>query len=259
MLLQWCPVQTVFPPAGKSRYCNHVVALLLELADYSLRGLKKIPEEKTCTSVARQWGIPSNKDLPKSPVMLTTIKKQAEKQGISSTLYDPRIYVDNERFMQKVKKFKLQIMNIDKRIGFGDCILNETVEYVNTKYGDFPLGSPISFRLQPIEDNFDILSNINKSIDNSISKSSLSGSACNLPFEFLKIENVVVPTEWTFSKEEKEFLQQLQIDNCESLSIEKRTISQGECQDWLEQRKYRITSGNAHKVLIRQRNFETLT
>ena len=71
--------------------------------------------------------------------------------------------------------------------------------------------------------------------------------------------NVVVPTEWTFSKEEKEFLQQLQIDNCESLSIEKRTISQGECQDWLEQRKYRITSGNAHKVLIRQRNFETLT
>ena len=40
-------------PAGKSGYCNHVMALLLELADYSLRGLKKFPEEKACTSVAR--------------------------------------------------------------------------------------------------------------------------------------------------------------------------------------------------------------
>ena len=38
--------------------------------------------------------------------MSTTIKKQAEKQEINSTLYDPRTYVDNERFMQKVKKFK---------------------------------------------------------------------------------------------------------------------------------------------------------
>ena len=117
-------------------------------------------------------------------------------------------------------------MNIDKRIGFGHCIPHETVDYVNTKYEDLPLGYPISFHLQPIEDNFHILSNITKSIDNSIIKSSIYGSACNLPFEFLKIENVVVPKEWTFSKEEEEFLQQLQIDNCVSLSIEKRTISQ---------------------------------
>ena len=84
-------------------------------------------------------------------------------------------------------------MNIDKRVGVGHCILHETVEYVNTKNGDFPLGSPISFHLQPIEDNFHILSNITKSIDNSIIKSSVSGSACDLPFEFLKTENVVVP------------------------------------------------------------------
>ena len=92
-------------------------------------------------------------------------------------------------------------MNIDKRIGFGHYIPHETVEYVNTKYGDFLLGFPISFHLQSIEDNFPILSNITKSIDNSIIKSSVSASACSLPFEFLKIENVPVPKEWTLSKE----------------------------------------------------------
>ena len=92
--------------AGKRLYCNHVMALLLEVADYSLGGFRKVHEEKACTSVAKQWRIPGIKNLPKTPVMSTTIKKQAEKQEISSTLYVPRIYVDNERFMQKVKKFK---------------------------------------------------------------------------------------------------------------------------------------------------------
>ena len=47
-------------------------------------------------------------------------------------------------------------MNIDKIIGFGHCVPHETVKYVNTTYGDFPLGSPISFYLQSIEDNFHI-------------------------------------------------------------------------------------------------------
>ena len=32
-------------PAGKSGYCNHVMALLFEIADYSLNRLKCIPEE----------------------------------------------------------------------------------------------------------------------------------------------------------------------------------------------------------------------
>ena len=54
-------------------------------------------------------------------------------------------------------------------------------------------------------------------------------------------------------------MQQLQIDNCESLSTEKRNISQSEYQEWFEQRKYKLTSSNAHKVIIRQKNFVTLS
>ena len=92
--------------AGKRWYCSHVMALMVEVADYSLGGFRKVHEEKACTSVAKQWRIPGIKNFPETPVTSTTIKKQAEKQEISSTLYDPRIYVDNEHFMQKVKKFK---------------------------------------------------------------------------------------------------------------------------------------------------------
>ena len=35
-------------PAGLSGYCNHVMALLLELAEYSLNSLSFIPEELAC-------------------------------------------------------------------------------------------------------------------------------------------------------------------------------------------------------------------
>ena len=90
-------------PAGKRWHCNHVIALLLEVADYSLRRLRKVPEEKACASVAKHWGIPSNKDLPKAPLISTTIKKQAEKQGISSTLwFEQRKYKLTSSNAQKV-------------------------------------------------------------------------------------------------------------------------------------------------------------
>jgi len=45
-------------PAGKSGYCNHVMALLFEIAEYSLKQLQSVPEEFACTSQSRRWGVP---------------------------------------------------------------------------------------------------------------------------------------------------------------------------------------------------------
>ena len=53
--------------AGKSGYCNHVMALLFELADYSLNQLETVPEEIACTSKSRQWGIPGQSAVTKEP------------------------------------------------------------------------------------------------------------------------------------------------------------------------------------------------
>ena len=41
-------------PAGKSGYCNHVMALLFQVADYSLHQMQTVPEEISCTSKKRQ-------------------------------------------------------------------------------------------------------------------------------------------------------------------------------------------------------------
>ena len=67
------------------------MALLLELANYSLQNLKSVPEEVSCTSKGREWGVPgeNGKYNYKAPVMKSVIQKN-EIKGIQSTLYDPR-------------------------------------------------------------------------------------------------------------------------------------------------------------------------
>ena len=66
VLFQWCPVQCVV--AMVRWYCNHVMALMVEVADYYLGGFRKVHEEKACKSVAKQWRIPGIKNLPETPV-----------------------------------------------------------------------------------------------------------------------------------------------------------------------------------------------
>ena len=77
-------------PAGNSGYWNHIMAVLYELADYSLYSLKSIPLELACTSKIRQWGIPGEKYSRKAPVMETIIQKCENLRGITRTLFDPR-------------------------------------------------------------------------------------------------------------------------------------------------------------------------
>ena len=77
-------------PTGESGYCNHNMALLFEIDDYSLHQLISIPEEKTCTSMTRWWGVPSANSTAKQPIMDTTIRKNPNsKKGITCTLYNP--------------------------------------------------------------------------------------------------------------------------------------------------------------------------
>ena len=79
-------------PTGEPGYCNHIVALLFEIADYNLHQVISIPEKKACTSMARRWSIPSANSSAKQPIMETTIRKNPNsKKGITCTLYNSRM------------------------------------------------------------------------------------------------------------------------------------------------------------------------
>ncbi len=109
-------------PAGKSGYCNHVMALLFQLADYSLNQLETVPEEIACTSKSRQWGIPGQSAVTKEPVMARTVKKLGEKRGVSCTLYDPRINESGSGMKIRTLEFQGKLQVKDERIGFAHCI-----------------------------------------------------------------------------------------------------------------------------------------
>ena len=75
--------------AGNSSYCNHIMVILYEIADFSLNSLKSVPLELACTSRIRHWGVSGEKYCRKAPVMETIIQ-QIEKMRGGVTLYDPR-------------------------------------------------------------------------------------------------------------------------------------------------------------------------
>ena len=58
-----------------SSYCNHMMVHLFEIADYSLKGLTDVPQDVSCTSQARKWGILGEPDSFKEPIMSKVVFK----------------------------------------------------------------------------------------------------------------------------------------------------------------------------------------
>ena len=135
--------------AVESGYCNHVMALLLEVADYSLNQLSSVPEEIACTSRLRQWGIPGEANMNKAPVMDTVIQRQTVSKGISSTLFDPR---RKDSRLVSPENLQSKLRNKNKNIGFVCSFppVDSEKKKINTKYGQFIFGSPLSFHLNPV-------------------------------------------------------------------------------------------------------------
>ena len=124
--------------AGKGQYCNHIMALLIELADYSLHQLQEIPHELSCTSRSRKWGIPGDKDFLnlKESVLSTTVQKHLSSKGMHSTLYDPRSKDKRTVNKQRLEHMKQELRKMNPQIGFAHVVPSlDDMDTVQTKYG----------------------------------------------------------------------------------------------------------------------------
>ena len=92
--------------------------------------------------------------------MQTAVKKQPKKQGISSTLYDPR--KTQALTVERLSKMQSELRNISTYIGISNCIppVKNTTKMRSTMHGQFIVGSPLSFHLNPMEHTTKIKSNI---------------------------------------------------------------------------------------------------
>ena len=103
-------------PATKSGYCNHIMALLYKVAEYSLNQLTEVPQEKSCTSVLRKWGVPGNKEVVKESVTRTTLISGDQKKRILPTLYDGRLNFNQIKNIPSMLKLKYQLLKIERNM-----------------------------------------------------------------------------------------------------------------------------------------------
>ena len=105
------------------------MALLLEVADYSVHNIPGIPAEVACTSRLRQWGVPG-KSKSQGPVRQTIIQKAVDKKGISSTLFNPQKTTTEGEQMSRMIKMKDQMKLLNSNSDFDNC---PNIPYFNTK------------------------------------------------------------------------------------------------------------------------------
>ena len=217
-----------FFPAGKSEYCSYVMALLLELADYSLSQFKSVPEEIACTSRLRQWGVPGE-TMQKAPVMETTVQKQPSSKGITSTLYDPRKVDDRAINWEKINLLKERLTERNNKTPFVTCVPPKCDgKKVNTRYGMFQIGSPLSFHLNPVGFTTNIITNIPELSMSPFTTHELP----KLPLSFISEEHDVVPKNWVLTEDERAFLATIKFTEQNSYVLEEETVMQSLCELW---------------------------
>ena len=102
--------------------CNHVMPLLFENSDYSVKGLTEEPQKTFCTSQARKRGFLGESGLFKEPIMSKAICKDINKKVVNSTLFDPRIKFNNINFNCKLETLESLVRKQGTPIVFSHCI-----------------------------------------------------------------------------------------------------------------------------------------
>ena len=127
--------------ARKSSYCNHVVALLYEIAWYSVNQVTEVPRKNPTQVFSENREVSGNEEVVKESVMRTTLISSDQKKGKPPTLYDPRLNFSQIKNVPSILKLNFKI---DRNIGFVHVVPDTPVFDKNllTKYCLQLLGSP---------------------------------------------------------------------------------------------------------------------
>ena len=96
--------------------------------------------------------------------MNTAVQKQETSKGILCTVYDPRINSLQDNNKERIETLNDSIRSKDMRIGFGH-VIDQTLPTSSNKFGNFSVGSPLSYQLSTFESNFKVVSNIKNTIE----------------------------------------------------------------------------------------------
>ena len=106
------------------------------------------------------------------------------------------------------------------------------------------IGSPLSFHLSSLEFNFTVVTNLEPAVNPAQADSS-DIYKVSLPFHFPDLPEAV-----HFGNVQNKFIEHLRVTQQESIEIEKRTVKQRECDEWIKRRKNRLRSSVSQNIIM---------
>jgi len=248
---------------GSGGHCNHVFALLFQLNDYFCLGFKDIPSNATCTSRPQSWHIPRAASIVPLPVMGTHFAKAAtddrkrQREPVRCKLYDARgpsykSGLSSEHVMRHVAS----MCGREKPPPFSYLLSDQEPSYVvNTVLGNVPVGSPLSYQLQDFgrPNTVFVCNALRLTIGADLRNQCTDFPELPIDPGTVFDEHNLTVLDINNDTSKHHFDEHIMLTIEEARSLEKRTVLQGECPEWLEQHKYRLTASNFAKVVNRVR------
>ena len=257
--------------AGKAGFCNYISALMFKICKYTLfeaKTTKDLCQEKdenpelACTSQLQRWhNKGGGENIVPQPVMEVYVTKTKLDEpsssrgsgGVKCLLYEARKQPHYDP--KNEASFKTELATTGPNMGSAYLSKgknNSSGETVQTKYGETPVGSFLSYQVSFTESNFSAEADLNAVPRNNV----LSDSITAYPRFSLANENpMVTPPE--LSNKEAALLSHLSVDEDKVNTIEATSREQSESEIWKKERTYRFTASSFQLIAKRQRNHES--
>ena len=252
--------------AGKSGFCNHILALMLKVGKYSLydcqdvRDLKHEDDENpatACTSALQNWHRSRLDGIHPQPVMEVVVSnpntaEKGKKTGVGCLLNEARRGPSDSK--EKLQNLIQSLEQHRSKLGITqavDVASIDTLLAIDTRFGQCPVGSFGSYQLSFTESNF--------SFTSSGFQEATRCMATELPaYPSFPLDdcNGCLEEPDSLSDKERELLNKLKVNFIEANSLEQKTQDQADCEEWKRERKVRFIASNFAKIVRRQ---ETMT
>ena len=262
--------------AGQVGFCNHILALLLNLCKFTLYECKSVSDldseedmqpKRSCTSHLQQWHRKGRKDsINPRPIMEVLVTKTCLDQdqqskprdpGVKCLLYEARRNLKNQQ--EDESKLLEHLKEINPKMALAQVMTprTESNSMLKTKFGKSPQGSFASYQLSVTEDNFKVFCDTTSVTR--LDPDNLNDLQITVFPRFpLDQSNKQFEISGDISGDEKSLLEKILVDDDKVNEIEIRTRGQSNCQEWKDERKFRFTASNFGLIRDRKRNHETL-
>lgn len=154
-------------------------------------------------------------------------------------------------------ELKSELEKIDSNLGFAQILSQnsgESLEIVDSKFGETQVGSFLSYQTSFTEANFDAKADLTSIPRNN---SNFTTPLTHYPRFPLSVEDSEIDIPKDLSAKELKLLNYLSVSEDKINLIESSTRSQSESDEWTKQRTYRFTASKFQMITRRQRNHET--